>query len=121
GAQRRPHPPTGRRNRSRAERTISGMSPPTRTPKVSVIIATHQRPELLRRAVDAVLEQRYDGPIECVVVFDQTPVDDSLVRDDVERTVAVVPNTRTPGLAGARNSGILAATGELIAFCDDDD
>jgi glycosyltransferase involved in cell wall biosynthesis len=28
---------------------------------------------------------------------------------------------RTPGLAGGRNTGILAAAGELIAFCDDDD
>jgi glycosyltransferase involved in cell wall biosynthesis len=33
----------------------------------------------------------------------------------------LVRNQRTPGLAGARNSGILAATGELVAFCDDDD
>lgn len=30
-------------------------------------------------------------------------------------------NERTPGLAGGRNTGILAATGDLIAFCDDDD
>ena len=28
---------------------------------------------------------------------------------------------RTPGLAGARNSGVLAAEAELVAFCDDDD
>jgi glycosyltransferase involved in cell wall biosynthesis len=36
-------------------------------------------------------------------------------------TLRQVPNTRTPGLPGARNSGILAATHELVAFCDDDD
>ena len=30
-------------------------------------------------------------------------------------------NERTPGLAGGRNSGILAGSGELVAFCDDDD
>jgi glycosyltransferase involved in cell wall biosynthesis len=33
----------------------------------------------------------------------------------------VVENQRTPGLAGSRNSGILAAGTELVAFCDDDD
>ncbi len=37
------------------------------------------------------------------------------------RSVQVITNTRTPGLAGARNSGIMAPSGELVAFCDDDD
>jgi glycosyltransferase involved in cell wall biosynthesis len=35
--------------------------------------------------------------------------------------VRAIGNSRSPGLAGARNSGILAATGTLIALCDDDD
>lgn len=35
--------------------------------------------------------------------------------------VRVVPNTRTPGLPGARNTGILALDTDLVAFCDDDD
>jgi len=30
-------------------------------------------------------------------------------------------NGRTPGLAGARNTGVLALTTDLVAFCDDDD
>ena len=33
----------------------------------------------------------------------------------------VLANWRTPGLAGARNTGILALDTELVAFCDDDD
>lgn len=99
------------------------LRPTEAKPSVSVIIATRNRPELLQLAVDAVLGQDYDGYIECLVVFDQAPVDDSLARYDADqqRSVSVLANTRTPGLAGARNSGIHAAMGELIAFCDDDD
>lgn len=89
---------------------------------VSVVIATRQRPELLRRAVRSVVNQTYPGPIEVVVVFDGTEVD---VLDDVElpeqRIVRTLANTRVAGLAGARNSGIAASTLGLIAFCDDDD
>lgn len=92
-------------------------------PCVSVVIATHNRPRLLRAAIDAVLAQDYPGMIECLVVFDQAPIDDSLAHNDpaAHRSVAVLSNTRTPGLAGARNSGITAAMGEYVAFCDDDD
>ena len=35
--------------------------------------------------------------------------------------VLVLANWRTSGLAGARNTGILALDTELVAFCDDDD
>ena len=89
---------------------------------VSVVIATHNRPELLRVAVDSALSQDYAGPIEVVVVFDQSEPDLTLQREADHRVVRVVANTeRTPGLAGARNTGILAAGGDFVAFCDDDD
>ena len=90
-------------------------------PLVSVVVPTRDRPEPLRRAVAAILGQTYEGPVECVVVFDQS--DPDLPWPDLPpgRTLILRRNDRTPGLAGARNSGILAATGELVAFCDDDD
>ena len=90
-------------------------------PLVSVVVPTRDRPEPLRRAVAAILGQTYEGPVECLVVFDQS--DPDLPWPDLPpgRTLVLRRNDRTPGLAGARNSGILAATGELVAFCDDDD
>ncbi len=91
------------------------------TPAVSVVVPTRDRPELLRRAVTAILEQTYPGPVECLVVFDQSDPDLPWGPLPANRRLVLVRNQRTPGLAGARNSGILAATGELVAFCDDDD
>lgn len=93
-------------------------------PKVSVVVPTHRRPVLVARAVRHVLNQDYPGEIECLVVFDQCephPIEvGDLVSDS--RTLRTMRNTaRTPGLAGARNTGIEAATGEVIGHCDDDD
>ncbi len=92
-------------------------------PSVSAVIATRDRPALLRRAVSAVLAQDYDGPIECIVVSDSGEDIDlsDLGPPQPGRSLVSIRNTRTPGLAGARNSGTQAATGELLAFCDDDD
>jgi len=93
----------------------------TTLPSVSTVVPTRDRPELLRAALDAILGQEYAGPIEVVVVYDQSEPDRSLESTDEHRRVRVITNSRTPGLAGARNTGILAATGDLVAFCDDDD
>lgn len=98
----------------------SGAGSPYTAP-VSVVIATHNRPELLQLAISGVMAQDYEGTIECVVVFDKTEPDHSLELSESNRSVRVVRNIRTPGLAGARNSGILECTGEYVAFCDDDD
>src|SRR5690625_714909 len=90
------------------------------SPAVTVVIPAHKRPEELRRAIAAARAQEYPGDIDVVVVFDRADPDLSLTQTG-PRPVRVLANARTPGLAGARNTGIVAATGELIAFCDDDD
>ncbi len=38
-----------------------------------------------------------------------------------QRQVKVAANTHSPGLAGARNTGLDAARGDIVATCDDDD
>jgi glycosyltransferase involved in cell wall biosynthesis len=90
-------------------------------PTVSVIVATRDRPALLERAVRAVIGQSYPGELECVVVFDQSEPAAVPVEVSAGRQLRVVTNIRTPGLAGARNTGIAATDGALVAFCDDDD
>jgi glycosyltransferase involved in cell wall biosynthesis len=90
-------------------------------PEVDVVIATHNRPELLRVALAGVRRQTYSGPIRTTLVFDQSEPDVSLAEAEGNRPVVVVRNTRTPGLAGARNSGIVSGSAPFVAFCDDDD
>lgn len=89
-------------------------------PSVTAVVPTHDRPQLLRRAIDRIRAQEYDGRVECIVVFDKSDPDHSLETDG-ERPVRVLGNDRTPGLAGGRNTGILAATTDYVGFCDDDD
>jgi len=76
---------------------------------------------MLARAVRSVIGQSYPGEIECVIVFDRcspVPVDIDLPPG---RQVRILTNTRTPGAAGARNTGVAASDGAVVAFCDDDD
>ena len=90
-------------------------------PMVSVVVATRNRPEMLRSALSAITSSDYAGPIETILVFDQSEPDHTLSSDSADRRVRVMQNNRTAGLAGARNAGALAATGDWLAFCDDDD
>lgn len=92
-------------------------------PSVGVVIPTRNRPELVRRAIAGVRDQRYPGELKILVVYDQTEPDYLLSAFASAEGVEgmVLTNWRTSGLAGARNTGILALDTELVAFCDDDD
>lgn len=88
---------------------------------VTAVVPTRDRPELLQRTLDAIRAQDHDGVVATIVVFDQSEPDHSLASDDPHRPVRVISNDRTTGLAGGRNTGILASDTDLVAFCDDDD
>jgi glycosyltransferase involved in cell wall biosynthesis len=90
-------------------------------PSITVVVPTHERPELLRRTVEAIVGQRYPGSIECLVVFDREEPHHPCIELPPGRRLDVRINNRTPGPAGAMNAGVLAASGELLAFCNDDD
>lgn len=87
---------------------------------ISVVICafTEERWDALRGAVASVAAQRR-AALETIVVIDHN--DALLERSRVELQAArVIPNAHGKGLSGARNSGIDAAGGEMIAFLDDD-
>jgi glycosyltransferase involved in cell wall biosynthesis len=91
-------------------------------PLVSVGVPTRGRPELLRQTIATIVEQDYQGPIEILVVHDKEAADPTLSELSVaNRTVRSVTNDGTPGLAGARNTGLRLTSGEIVASCDDDD
>ncbi len=90
-------------------------------PPVSAVVPTHRRPELMHAAVQSIVDQDYQGPIEIIVVFDACPPELPEVDLGPNRTLRAVVNERVRGLAGARNSGILSASHDFIAFLDDDD
>jgi glycosyltransferase involved in cell wall biosynthesis len=89
-------------------------------PSVGVVIPTRNRPQLVGKAIAAVREQRYPGALKIVVVYDQTEPD-PLLASTGSVPIMVLTNRRTSGLAGARNTGILALDTDYVAFCDDDD
>ena len=92
---------------------------------VSIVIPTLTRPEPLRRALESALAQGgVDAQALEVVVVDNSAAGDA--RALVER-YAATPGARVryvaaprPGVANARNAGVAAASGNWIAFLDDD-
>jgi GT2 family glycosyltransferase len=92
----------------------------TEWPSVTAVVPSHGRPKLLREAITSILAQDYPGHLDVIVVHDREPEDLDLA-DEFAGRVRVVSNDREPGLCGARNTGILLADADLIAFCDDDD
>jgi GT2 family glycosyltransferase len=89
-------------------------------PLISVVVATRDRPDLLRACLEALLQ--IDYPRYEIVVVDNDPTTDKAA-DLVARSFS--PKVRYAredqrGLAAAHNRGLQAAEGQFIAFVDDD-
>jgi GT2 family glycosyltransferase len=87
-------------------------------PTVSLIICTRDRPKQLATCLRAVSALR--PPPEEVIVVNNSPSDkatEAVVREFPDIRYLLEPK---PGLSAARNAGIAVASGELIAFTDDD-
>ena len=111
--------------RDEAMRADSSPSEVAEAPRVSVVIPTFRRPDLLSRCLEAVCAQSLAPSAYEVVVADDGHSDETRIlveRFDARRGPAVryVRPQGGRGPAAARNAGWRAARAELIAFTDDD-
>ena len=110
--------------------TRQSFSVSSRVPgRVSVILPTYKRSDHLLTAIDSVLDQK-DIDLELLIVDDNG--DPSPLAGDVQTYLQeklphgsgkarYLQHTRNLNGAAARNTGLMASTGEFVTFLDDDD
>jgi glycosyltransferase involved in cell wall biosynthesis len=86
---------------------------------ISVVIPAHNAAWCVRRAIDSVLAQSVPC-LEILVVDDGSTDDTAAVLAAYGDRIHVV-HKRNGGLSSARNAGIFAARGTMVAFLDADD
>ena len=93
-------------------------------PGVSVVIPCYNREAFLREAIESILTQGYDGPLEIVVADDGSSDDSIGIASSFGPPVLVLPKPKDCRLQGpgpTRNRAIAASSLPLIALLDSDD
>ena len=88
-------------------------------PLVSIIIPTYNRGWILKDAIDSVLAQDYED-FELIVVDDGSTDTTPQILESFGQEIIVLRQANK-GVSAARNRGIAAANGQLVAFLDSDD
>jgi glycosyltransferase involved in cell wall biosynthesis len=88
----------------------------TRWPRVSVVVCSYNGGRTIRDCLEGLLELEYPD-FEVLVVDDGSTDATSAVASEYGCRVISTPNR---GLSSARNTGLEAATGEIVAYIDDD-
>ncbi len=90
-------------------------------PKISVLTAVYNSAELIRPAIESVLNQTF-GDFEWVIINDATP-DNSIeiIESYDDPRIKIYHNQTNMGLAASLNKGLDLCTGEYIARMDTDD
>lgn len=90
-------------------------------PKVSVVIPTRNRPELVQRAIESALNQSFEN-LEVIVVIDgPDPATNRHLAQIQDERLIVLSLEEGVGGAEARNIGGRHARGQWVALLDDDD
>ena len=89
-----------------------------RHPLVSIIIRTHNRPKLLKRALISVEHQTYPN-IEVLIIEDKTNFAEEVAKNFPSLKIKIFKTDK--GRTHALNIGLSEASGEYLLFLDDDD
>ena len=87
---------------------------------ISIVIPTHNRPDLLKNAIYSVINQTYKN-IEIIVVDDASTSNNQSVIDSFDENIKYHRFETNQGGNVCRNKGVELSDGEYIAFLDDDD
>ncbi|MGH8892453.1 MAG: glycosyltransferase family 2 protein [Actinomycetes bacterium] len=92
----------------------------SRAPRLGVVVPSHNRPSLLRQALDSLARQR-DEDLRVVVVDEASipPIDPAAFPRELD--VTLLRNDAPVGPGAARNQGVAALGTPFVAFLDDDD
>ncbi|HID99220.1 MAG TPA: glycosyltransferase [Thiotrichaceae bacterium] len=88
--------------------------------RIAVIVRTKDRPHLLARSLQSLLEQDR-RPNEVIVVNDGGVAIDDVVNGFSKMLIHLINNATNQGRARAGNQGVQACQSDVIAFLDDDD
>jgi glycosyltransferase involved in cell wall biosynthesis len=99
------------------------LSPSSRSPRVSVVIANYNRVGFIRAAIESVLAQTYENTE--IIISDDGSTDGSqdVIQELARQHSNIVPiySSKNQGITFATNSGFEKCTGEYVATFDSDD
>jgi glycosyl transferase family 1/glycosyl transferase family 2 len=118
---------TARAAGSALENWWERSSPPERRPpalaapetRASVVLATRERPSLLRRSLAAVAAAAAEVPGTEIIVVEQGTPSAAAICSELGVSADVVPDPGV-GVSRARNIGVARAGGDVVLFTDDD-
>lgn len=90
-------------------------------PRVSVIIPVYNRSETISRSINSALKQDYENTE--IIIVDDGSEDDSrkIIESFDDSRIKAIYHDKNQGANAARNTGINAASGDVISFLDSDD
>lgn len=94
---------------------------------VSIIVPVYNVEPYIKKCIDSIIKQTYNGQIECLLIDDCGSDNSISVAEEQLQSYTgpikfrIIHHEHNKGLSAARNTGLKAATGDYVYFLDSDD